>query len=301
MPHGLPKPKHKITDLTHWFPYARERLIKGNKPLVDRQLEFFEITLNDLANPNISPPIISRHYVAIMKTNLFKEILREALTRKDKMGITSASRGGWDFDDVFHALRTFFAENKLKSTFQIFSQLHKDPVARERLITLISKGVTQHSDKRSQYSISKVVDLAKSLGQHPLIIDYGTGKGTYTSELSNALKESSIDAELVATDINVSENAKQLLARHGVELIEHSLIESNLLENRKADIVRVGYVFRYVYNELGAKFLGNLMKDVKVGGYIVFEDQYGTFFVYRKIDEEHVEVVDQTNPIDYLK
>jgi DNA modification methylase len=107
------------------------------------------------------------------------------------------------------------------------------------------------------------------------------------------LKERGINFELIATDINVTAEMDTKFKREGVRLYSHDLIKSNLLEDRQADIVRLGYVFRYIFAEKGLALIKNIIRDVKPGGYIIFEDFYGAIAIYKKISAEKLELLEE--------
>src|SRR3989344_79235 len=91
-------------------------------------------------------------------------------------------------------------------------------------------------------------ELKKSGEVNPVIIDYGAGELTSTIELVRQLKKAGINGHIIATDKIVNYKALERKNKSRIAYVEHNLRTGPYLTgNKKADVIRLGYVLPYIF------------------------------------------------------
>jgi hypothetical protein len=283
----------KPKDLLGWFPYDKRNLGFGENPTIDNVVkqgrDVFNRNIIGLAETNF----FTKQELKFYKLPLFQAVLFEALKIKYKKGLTSIHNIYGDFSDIITAVRYFFRRYSNKySMREIIRKLHTDQLFLNELIKLISIQLTDVSHRnRGLKGMRNIMNLVKSIPGTPIIVDYAVGQGKYTLMLNKLLKASGANYELIATDINLNPELKQRFKAQGIRSYEFNLVRKGLFKEGKADIVRIGYAFRYVFREYGDSLLRNIINDVKLNGYIILED-FGIARIYKKISESKLEMID---------
>ncbi|MCX6802775.1 MAG: hypothetical protein NT067_06715 [Candidatus Diapherotrites archaeon] len=236
----------------------------------------------------------------------FNGTIREALRKRSRKGKVSDPLLNLWWTYFVKSMADFSEARGFRSLREGIETALRDEKLRGELVAKLVETDSQFAvSARWQAMTDDLINQMKAAGmERPVIIDYGAGEGQSTEYLERRLKANGIMPDIIATDKQIPNQAKERLSGTRSALAEHDLRRRSFFGRhgirgqKRADVVRLGLVLQYMLRENASAAIRNAMADVRDGGLIVVgglgfrkegeEDTQNKYAIYRKIDRDHV-------------
>ena len=222
----------------------------------------------------------------LLNSKEIREIYLRAESAKLKTGLTSVT-AAWGFKPVVEAVEILREGRGFRTYDQTVDNILKDERTRVEFSSILGK-VTSPGPGKERPEQTKVAYAIALTRKNPLIIDVGPSYGVPTEKMAKFLKKKDVKAKTVSADVLPRKEAIERLGKLGIKVLEIDITQSSVIPRGqpKADLVIANRVLRYLLVKQQRMAIRNMLKDLKVGGYLFIP-----YRLYRKVSAEKVEPI----------
>jgi len=222
----------------------------------------------------------------LLESKEAKEVYLQAEVAKLRRGLSSAN-ASIGFMPVIEAIDILRERHCFRTFGQAVDSILRSRKARKEFAGIV-EGVTSFGPDQKRQEQTKLACAIALKRKNPLIIDVGVSLGRPTEAMAQALKRKSLKARFIASDLLVRKKAIERLGRQGIKLLEADITKTGVIPRGqpKADLVIANRVLRYMLKKQQTNAILNMLKDLKVGGYLYLSTR-----LFKKVSAGKVEHV----------